>query len=297
MLTTSIMEKFKKIIQVNRAMKINMGGIILDQALPLSGLEQVDPFLLIHHWNDRLKGDQEQSEVGVGPHPHRGFSPVTLIFVGSVHHRDSMGNNEVVEKGGTQWMNSGSGLVHSERPSMSLAKEGGKFEIIQFWVNSPSNVKMKEPSYQPLSLENTKRYENKDNNVSVDVVSGSFKGLNSTIESDSPMTILRIEFYGDGEIEIPLPDDYNTLLYILDGDIKVNKESDLSDKDMAVFKKEEGSIFVQSKGQSRLIILSGKPIEEEVSTYGPFVMNTHDEILKAIDDYQNGRMGTLVENF
>lgn len=291
------MAKYKSILKVNKAMKVNMGGIILDQALPLSGLEQVDPFLLIHHWSDELKGKQKQSEVGVGPHPHRGFSPVTLIFEGSVHHRDSIGNDEVVEKGGTQWMNSGSGLVHSERPSSALARDGGKFEIIQFWVNSPSREKMKKPSYQPLSMENTKKHEETDQNLLVDVVSGSFKGLTSSIESDSPMTILRLTFTGKGEMNIPLPENYNTLLYTLDGEVVINEEANLADKDMAVFKKEEGSIHVKSNSPSRLIILSGQPIDEEVSTYGPFVMNTHDEILTAIDDYQNGRMGKLIENF
>ena len=102
----------RTIKQIVPAFKINMGGTILDQALPYKGVDQIDPFLLIHHWSDELKGGQHQSVVGVGPHPHRGFSPVTFIFKGGIHHRDSIGTSEVVYEGGTQWMNSGSGLVH-----------------------------------------------------------------------------------------------------------------------------------------------------------------------------------------
>jgi len=118
----------------SKADKVNMGGIVLDQALPYRGTDQIDPFLLIHHWTDELKGNQKQQNVGVGPHPHRGFSPVTFIFNGGVHHRDSKGHESVVLSGGTQWMNSGSGIIHSERPTKELAENGGKFEIIQFWI-------------------------------------------------------------------------------------------------------------------------------------------------------------------
>ena len=130
---------------VIKTRKVDMGGIILDQPLPYPGVEQIDPFLLIHHFEDYLPGDQDQKDLGVGPHPHRGFSPVTFIFEGEVHHRDSRGNEGIVSKGGTQWMDSGMGIVHSERPSQEMAERGGSYEIIQFWVNSPSSAKGNQP--------------------------------------------------------------------------------------------------------------------------------------------------------
>ena len=115
------MEQKRSIKKLLKAQKVNMGGVILDQALPLREVDQIDPILLIHHWKDDLKGGKHQSKVGVGPHPHRGFAPVTFIFQGAVHHRDSVGGNSIVMAGGTQWMDSGSGIVHSERPSVELA--------------------------------------------------------------------------------------------------------------------------------------------------------------------------------
>ena len=135
----------KVIKGIYSADKVDMGGILLDQPLPNGRLDSVDPFLLIHHWSDQLPGGQKQKDLGVGPHPHRGFSPVTLIFQGSLRHRDSFGNDEIVEAPGAQWMHSGKGIVHSERPSESLAEGGGPFEIIQFWVNSPAESKKKVP--------------------------------------------------------------------------------------------------------------------------------------------------------
>ena len=125
----------KKIIA---AQKVNMGGHILDQPLPVNGIDQIDPFLLIHHWKRNMKGGDSQKDVGVGPHPHRGFSPVTFVFEGAVEHRDSLGNRATVTKGGTQWMHAGKGITHSERPSKTIAEEGGLQEFIQFWVNTPA---------------------------------------------------------------------------------------------------------------------------------------------------------------
>ena len=127
------MRSIQKIIP---AQKVNMGGHILDQSLPVRGLDQIDPFLLIHHWKRTQKGGRHPRDLGVGPHPHRGFAPVTLIFKGDVHHRDSMGMNSIIEAGGTQWMNAGRGIVHSERPSRQMAEQGGESEFIQFcfWV-------------------------------------------------------------------------------------------------------------------------------------------------------------------
>ena len=163
------MRSIKRVIQ---SQKVNMGGIILDQPLPVRGLDQIDPFLLVHHWDDVLPGQQMQHEVGVGPHPHRGFAPVTFIFKGGVHHRDSMGRSDIIHAGGTQWMNSGNGIIHSERPYKELAAEGGDFELIQFWVNAPGARKMDAPNYQPLSLENTPKVVSEDGKVHVGVVAG-----------------------------------------------------------------------------------------------------------------------------
>lgn len=274
-----------------------MGGTILDQALPYRGVDQIDPFLLIHHWSDTLKGGKHQSEVGVGPHPHRGFSPVTLIFKGGVHHRDSLGTSEVVSAGGTQWMNSGSGLVHSERPTKLLAEEGGDFELIQFWLNAPSKHKMDEPSYQPISQDDTPLIKSEDGKVETYVVAGELEGVKGKITPHSDVLVLRLNLKQGGKKTIEIPESFNALLYQLDGSLKVNGKETVAGKKMIHFNRDGTKIEVECLEDSRLILLSGEPIGEEVSTYGPFVMNTEDEIRQAILDYQSGKMGILTEEF
>lgn len=286
----------KKIINIRKAQKVNMGGIILDQALPLRGLDMIDPFLLIHHWADESNGGKQPHEVGVGPHPHRGFSPVTFIFEGDVHHRDSIGNSEVVSAGGMQWMNSGSGIVHSERPSKALAKNGGKFEIIQFWVNSPASEKMKAASYQPLTDEDTPKVHSKDNKLLYRVVNGEFRGKKGPIKADSELLILRLDFEKDGQDSFAIPEDMNALLYILEGDLEVC-DKPVDTKDMVQFEASNEAIKIVAKSSGRAILLAGVPIKEPVSTYGPFVMNSQREIIEALNDYESGKMGRLVETF
>ena len=285
----------RSIKQIAKAFKVNMGGIILDQALPYRGVDQIDPFLLVHHWADTLKGGQEQKHVGVPPHPHRGFAPVSFVFKGGIHHRDSEGNSDIVEAGGTQWMNSGKGIVHSERPRKDLAEKGGEFEIIQFWVNAPAAKKGDTPSYQPLSMKETVLFE--ENGAKIGLVAGNYKGKKGKIDTYSELLTLRMEMIAGSEIEIPIPKDFNAFIYILDGETIVNAEKNANDKDMVWFNNDGDSIKIKSNTQTRAILLSGKPIDEPVSTYGPFVMNTEAEIAKAIHDYQKGNMGTLIEEF
>ncbi|MEO9533251.1 MAG: pirin family protein [Crocinitomicaceae bacterium] len=287
----------RTIKQIVPAFKINMGGTILDQTLPYRGVDQIDPFLLIHHWSDQLKGNQNQSDVGVGPHPHRGFSPVTFIFEGGVHHRDSLGTSEVVYAGGTQWMNSGSGIVHSERPAKELAAEGGKFEIIQFWINAPAKNKMDEADYQPISKEETPVIISEDKKTETFVVAGEFNEVKGPVNPYSEVLILRSNIKAGGKLNIDIPEDFNGLIYQLNGKIKFNNETVVEDKVMLHLNNDGTSIAVEALEDTRLIVLSGKPINEELSTYGPFVMNTENEIRQAINDYQNGKMGILTEEF
>lgn len=282
--------------QTRKAKKVNMGGVILDQALPLSGLEQIDPFLLIHHWSDHLEGGKKQSQVGVGPHPHRGFSPITFIFNGGVHHRDSLGTSQVISAGGTQWMNSGSGIVHSERPEKSLAENGGHFEIIQFWLNTPAEHKMKKASYQPLTLEDTPLIEDEQKLSKIYLVAGEVNDQKGPLHAESEVLIIRGEGKEGANVEIPLKESYNAIIYVLDGEIELNGTV-ISDKTLVEFNNDGTSIAFKINKETRFIVLSGEPINEPLSTYGPFVMNTEDEIRQAILDYQSGKMGILTEEF
>ncbi len=286
--------KTRSIQQIIPAQKVNMGGHILDQPLPVQGLDQVDPFLLIHHWKQEMPGGQLQKEVGVGPHPHRGFSPVTFVFEGAVEHRDSRGNRALVSKGGTQWMHAGMGITHSERPSKVLAENGGKLEFIQFWVNTPAQYKNEEPYYLPLSAEDTPTLA--QGAYSIDVVAGEFRGIKGPAKTYSPQLLLRGKAEAGAQFEIPIPKSYNAMLYILDGGIQVSGSAAMT-KDLLVFDNEGEGIEIEVKTPVEFIVLAGEPIGEEVSSYGPFVMNTQTEILEALRDSQMGKMGVLVEEF
>ena len=138
------------VVRALPAYDVMMGDHPLKQPLPTQSVDQIDPFLLIHHHASSIPAGTDRWNAGVGPHPHRGFSPVTFMWSGGVHHRDSRGNNSVVDDGGVQWMDAGLGIIHSERPPAKLARDGGMQEIIQIWINTPSARKMDEPKYMPL---------------------------------------------------------------------------------------------------------------------------------------------------
>ena len=285
------MKTIKKIIP---SQKVDMGGIILDQPLPNQFMDQLDPFLLIHHWDDVLKGNQKQNDAGVGPHPHRGFSPVSLIFKGGVHHRDSRGNNSIVMAGGTQWMFAGMGITHSERPYKELAEQGGDFELIQFWLNVPAKNKMEQPVYTAIAKEDTPVFNSTDGKVKVGVVSGDFKNLKGAIDHFTPVTVLRFDFEKDGELEFEIPPSQNTLIYLLNGHLRINNEDAVS-KDLVLFNNDGKNITIKANETTRAILLAGEPLNEEVVSYGPFVMNNQTQIMQAIRDAQMGKMGVLIE--
>lgn len=286
--------KKKSIRQIIPSQKINMGGHILEQPLPNAILGQLDPFLLIHHAEWTLKGDQRQQEVGIGGHPHRGFSPVTFVFKGDVRHQDSFGNDAVVGAGGTQWMHAGKGIVHSERPSKALAAAGGEQEIIQFWVNTPAAHKMDTPYYLPLSKEETPNLEGRG--YQLQIVAGTYQGIQGPAQTFSPMTLLRGEVEAGSSVDIEIPSHYNTLIYLLDGSLSVNN-SPATRKDLIWLDKDGELVQISAEKDTRFILLSGEPIGEKVSSYGPFVMNSQTEIMEAIRDSQMGKMGVLIESF
>ena len=286
--------KVRTVKKIISAQRVNMGGNFLDQPLPINGLDMVDPFLLIHHWNEPLKPGGKQSELGVGPHPHRGFSPVTFIFKGSVRHQDSIGNTAVISEGGTQWMHAGKGIVHSERPGIDLVRNGGEQEFIQFWVNTPSKYKMEEPYYLPITAEDTPII--KKENVDIRIVAGEFESLKGPAKTYSPQTLLRIEAKLGAKLQLPIPNTYNTLLYVLNGTLAMDGQK-VKAKDMVWLENNGDYIEIEATATTRFIILSGEPIGEPVASYGPFVMNTQEELQHAVSDFHSGEMGTLTETF
>lgn len=284
----------KIIAKIVKSQPINMGGIEMKQPLPANGIEHLDPFLLIQHGAGTIASGSDYKKLGVGPHPHRGFSPVTFIFKGSIHHRDSMNNSAVVTEGGTQWMHAGKGINHSERPGVELAKNGGESEIVQFWVNSPTANKMDVPFYQPISKEDTPIV--KKQNAEIAVVAGEFEGVTGPAKVLTPQILLRMMSQEGDAFSFNIPEHFNCLIYLLDGKMEINGQ-EVNAEEMLFFELKGTHIEIKTHQDTRAMLLSGEPINEPIASYGPFVMNTQTEIMQALKDSQQGKMGILIENF
>lgn len=288
--------KTRKVTHTLYAEQFDMGGMPIRQAFPTGRVEQHDPFLLLHHADVEVPNDIDPDHAGVGPHPHRGFSPVTFIFKGGVHHRDSRGNDSVVYAGGAQWMNSGMGMMHSERPPKDIHAHGGRQEIIQLWINTPKKNKMDQPAYYPLQANETKKFVTDGKDVTVNVFAGEVLGLKGPIPTPSPVNASTLDMKKGGSISIQIPTDYNAFLYLLDGKISIDGFGMIDPLHAVLFDREGEGVTLTALEDSRVLLMSGLPLNEKVVAHGPFVMNSETEILEAMRDYQKGKMGILIED-
>ena len=272
-----------------------MGGMPIRQPLPTQAVEQIDPFLLLHHANIKAPAHVKPDHAGVGPHPHRGFSPVTFIFQGGVHHRDSRGHDSTVYAGGAQWMNAGMGIIHSERPPDDIQAIGGQQEIIQLWINTPAQHKMDIPTYFPVKAEDVPSTISEDGKVKMNIFSGEILNIKGPVPSQAIVNAATFVFQQGGKISIPLPSDHNAFIYLLDGQLKVEGFGLTDALHLVHFKNDGEGITLEATQNTRVLLLSGKPLDEEVVSYGPFVMNTQTQIMEAMRDYQKGKMGVLIE--
>lgn len=271
-----------------------MGGFPVKQALPTNKVEQVDPFLLLHHARVTPHFDRPAKTQGVGPHPHRGFSPVTFVIEGEVNHQDSRGNNQVAKVGEVQWIHSGSGIIHSERPTQALVDAKGTQEIIQLWINSPANRKMIEPEYIHVKEDAIPRISS-SSGADIKLIAGSYDGKTGAFRGQSELLILW-GVINEGESEsFEIPDGFNASIYNIKGDLKVSGHGLVQAEELVVFNDEGTSMDIQAISDLQFLILAGKPIDEPLTQYGPFVMNTQTQIMEAMRDYQMGKMGFLVE--
>jgi redox-sensitive bicupin YhaK (pirin superfamily) len=277
------------------AFEVDMGGISVLQPLPTANVQQIDPFLLLHHHASVLPAGHRVSDLGIGPHPHRGFSPVTFVFKGEVHHRDSRQNSSIVKAGGVQWMNAGMGIIHSERPSKAFAENGGEQEIIQLWINTPAAKKMDQPKYFALQKEDMPKVEGVTGDVRV--VAGNFANQQGPAKTDSPIIALMGEMAAQDEIQFEKADGDHAILYVLSGSGFLSGFGLVEEKTLYSFSSHEVFSTLKATADLRFIFLSAQPINEKVEHYGPFVMNNQTQIMEAMRDYQMGKMGFLVEEF
>jgi redox-sensitive bicupin YhaK (pirin superfamily) len=275
------------------AMEVDMGGHPVLQPLPTRAVQQLDPFLLLHHHSGVIPAHSHPLSVGVGPHPHRGFSPVTFIFQGDVHHRDSRGNSHVVEAGGVQWMDAGMGIVHSERPTEALAERGGAQEIIQLWINLPASLKMKTPAYLAAQQVDMPRLQGLAGDVRL--VSGSWDHHHGPIHPAYPATTLMGTWAAGDVFELQHTPGDTAMLYLLDGGVRMVGHGLVEGQNLIQLDEAAENYRLEARSTTRFIYLTAAPIGESVSQYGPFVMNTQTQVLEALRDAQMGKMGVLIE--
>ncbi|MBN8836965.1 MAG: pirin family protein [Sphingobacteriia bacterium] len=283
----------KTVKQIINGHATNVGTIKVQELLPAEQFE--NPFLLFHHGIAVADKQVPIPQQGVGPHPHRGFSAISFIYKGGVHHRDSRGNNHVVYAGGTQWIHAGMGIIHSERVPADIFEIGGVQELLQVWVNTPAAHKMDQPHYYPATAAQTPTVVSPDGLITLRVPSGELNGVKGIIPTFTKVTTIMGEAKKGGQFEFSFPSAYQTILYVLEGSITINGKDQTNAKQMALFNKDGENFSITANEETLFFVGSGEPMQEPIAAHGPFVMNNQTEIMQAFRDYQLGKMGVLIE--
>ncbi len=280
---------------INSEKTLEGGGFPVRRPFPTAQLMQVDPFLLLDHLGPVTWGPGEG--IGAPDHPHRGFETVTYLLSGEMQHKDSAGHSGSLRPGDVQWMTAGAGVVHSELPSDAFMKNGGALHGFQVWVNLPARDKMIPPRYQDIPASRIPEATTADGKVKVRVIAGESLGQSAVIETRTPILYLHFTLQPGARITQPVPEGYNTLAYVIRGELRAGDEHLIvREGQMARFGGGEAvRLAVDNKAAepADLLLLGGVPLNEPVERYGPFVMNTRQEIIQAIRDYQEGRLGKI----
>jgi len=265
-------------------------GVLIHRVFPNHQISEFDPFLLLDHMGPvELKPGEAK---GFPDHPHRGFETVTYLLHGEFQHRDSFGHHGVLGPGDVQWMTAGSGLVHSEIPGDNLKKNGGRLEGFQLWVNLPKRDKMKAPHYQELAADRIPVAESTDGKVRVKVIAGEALGVKGAVETHIPIEYLHFQLAPGAKHVQELAKSLNAMLYVINGKVEIGGRS-VSEFHLAALGNDGDAVEFSSSTGAELLLLAAQPIHEPVARYGPFVMNTKDELYQAFEDYRQGRMGAI----
>jgi len=290
--------RFRPVTRIVTAPK-TLEGAGFQVRRPFPGeLEDADPFLLLDHLGAVEYGPGEAK--GAPWHPHRGFETVTYIIDGAVEHHDSTGGGGLITDGATQWMTAGAGILHDEMPPEQLVRTGGLFHGVQLWVNLPGSLKWTPPRYQDIGADRVTLLTSDDGGALVRLIAGELAGHEGPGSTWTPISYAHASISPGAQLQVPWRPDFNALVYALSGSGTVGTERrPLREGQLAVFGPGEAISVQADPGQEsrspnlEVLLLGGRPIGEPTVFYGPFVMNTRDEIVQAIADYRAGRMGTI----
>ena len=254
-----------------------------------------DPFLMLDYAAPyQFAPNEARSPRGVGQHPHKGFETVTIAYQGEVAHRDSSGGGGVIREGDVQWMTAGSGVIHEEFHSEDFSRRGGMFEMVQLWVNLPAKDKNTPPRYQHLAKEAIPVVQLADEAGYVRVIAGQHEGMQGAATTFTEMNVWDVVIDAGKEAVLTVPDNHSLSMVVLRGQAQFNGQEQAGAGQLVGFTAEGGAVKVAAgEEEVKILLLSGVPIAEPVVGYGPFVMNTEDEIRQAIHDFNHGRFGRI----
>ncbi len=282
----------RTVASVITASRVKEGaGFYVRRPFPTRELDRIDPFLLLDHMepNDLGPGEAE----GAPDHPHRGFETVTYMLEGTMVHKDSAGNKGRISSGDVQWMTAGSGVIHSEMPSEEIQRKGGRLNGLQLWVNLPQRDKMMAPRYQDTLAESIPVADSPDKSVKVKVIAGESLGQSAVIQTRTPIIYLHVKMMADAAFEQPIPASFNAFIFVLSGQVTSGGQTASSDQ-LMLFNQDGDKVSVSTASTGAdFLLVAGEPLNEPVSRYGPFVMNTKSEIMQAIDDFNEGKFGQI----
>lgn len=252
---------------------------------------RISPFLMLD-FNAAYDFGASETVRGVDVHPHKGFETVTIAYKGSVAHHDSTGNSGIIHPGDVQWMTAGAGILHKEYHEQEFSKKGGPFEMVQLWVNLPKKYKSTPAHYQAITAAQMGKVELPGNAGTVNVIAGIFDEVKGPAATYSPVNLFDIKLRKDGEAGVTIPAEHNSAMLVVNGTVLVNGQA-AAQHSFVLFGNEGETITIKGTEDAVLLLLSGEPINEPIASYGPFVMNTQEEIHEAIKEFQSGKYGVL----
>lgn len=254
--------------------------------------KDISPFLLLDYAGP-ADFPPTKEKLGVGEHPHRGFETVTIVYAGEVEHRDSSGGGGIIRTGDVQWMTAASGLVHEEFHGKEFAKTGGRFEMVQLWVNLPKQFKMEKPRYQGIHKSKIPAFNLAENAGTLRVIAGKFKDVSGAALTYSSINMWDISLKKGSKTELQVPSGHNASVFVLSGLVQTIEEKTIGEAEIGLFENDGSELKLEALEDTRLLFLGGEVINEPIVGYGPFVMNSMSEIQEAFRDFELGKMGRL----
>ncbi|GAB3986757.1 pirin family protein [Spirosoma daeguense] len=285
------MKTLRTISEINTATPNSVGdGFIGLNAFHPQGSRPFNPFLLLDHHGPMQVKPSERPR-GVDEHPHRGFETVTIVYEGALEHRDSAGNYGKLFAGDVQWMTAASGIIHEEKHEKEFSRQGGQLDFVQLWVNLPAKDKMNPPRYQDIAATRIPTITLPNGGL-LRVIAGELAGSKGPANTFSPVTVADLTLTGNQSETLEFPTSHSVMVYVLSGSATILGNA-VNRGQIALMNADGDSVGISTTTNAKLLILAGEPIREPLAAYGPFVMNTREELLEAFNDFQEGRMGVL----